>query len=331
MNKKELYQEAENIVSKRRQDAKINLENKKNEIYSKIPIIRQYEYSLANDMVELTKLILEKKKDKNQMLYEIRDKNLKTQENIKNELIKNGYPENYLDEEYTCKLCNDTGEHNGVRCACIHDIIKKLSTENFNKTTGIRLCDFDDFNIGYYSANEYTLGNISDREHMKSIYRFCMQYADTFKETSPSIVMLGNTGLGKTHLSLSIAKKVLEKGFSVVYGSAHDYFTRIQNENFGRSKSSESTMDVIKNADLFILDDLGSEYDNPINTPVFYNIVNTRLNFNKPIIINTNLDIKQIRKRYEDRVLSRLMGECKTLQFVGKDIRQIKSNLTNIR
>lgn len=325
MNKKELFEKAENIIDKRRQLAKTQAQDRRVEIYQKLPIIKKYERDLSNDMIDITKLILEKKENSSSMLHRIKEKNLQTQRNIKEELVRNGYPENYLDEDYVCKLCDDTGVYQGERCSCVYDVIKKIATEDFNKTTGIRLCDFSEFNIGYYSNIERTLGDITDREHMTNIYRFCYHYAETFKSNSPSIVMLGNTGLGKTLLSLSIAKKVLEKGYTVVYGSSQDYFTRIQNENFGKIKANESTMDIIKEADLFILDDLGSEYETSFNSSIFYNIINTRLNFDKPIIVNTNLNLQEIRSRYEDRVLSRLMGQCKTLQFVGKDIRQLKN------
>lgn len=325
MNKKELFEKAENVIDRRRQIAKTQAEDRRAEIYEKIPVIRKYERDLANDMVDITKLILEKRKESSSMLYEIRDKNLQTQQKIKNELIINGYPEDYLDEKFTCNLCNDTGIYNGERCSCVYEVIKKIATDDFNKNTGIKLCDFNEFDTSYYSNTESTLVNITDRQHMANIYRFCYQYADTFKVNSPSIVMLGNTGLGKTLLSLAIAKKVLEKGYTVVYGSSQDYFTRIQNENFGKSKFNESTMDIIKEADLFILDDLGAEYETSFNSSIFYNIINTRLNFDKPIIVNTNLNLQEIRNRYEDRVLSRLMGQCKTLQFVGKDIRQLKN------
>lgn len=325
MNKNELYQEAENVINQRYQMAKIQSEERRREIYQKIPIIKQYERDLSNDMIHLTKIILEKKEDYKTSLYQIRDRNLKTQNEIKNELLKHGYPENYLEDEYTCKLCNDTGVYKGERCKCVYDVVRKILTENFNKTTGIKLCDFSVFDINYYSNADSTLGNVTDRQHMISIYRFCYQYAQTFKQDSPSIVMIGNTGLGKTLLSRAIAKKVLEKGYVVVYGSSQDYFTRIRSESFDKTKSQQSTMDMIKEADLFILDDLGSEYTSSFNTAIFYNIINTRLNLDKPIIVNTNLKLQEIRNRYEDRVLSRFMGQCKTLQFVGKDIRQLKN------
>ncbi len=46
--------------------------------------------------------------------------------------------------------------------------------------------------------------------------------------------MYGETGLGKTHLSLAIANEVIKKGFSVVYDSAQNLFTRLEKERFGR-------------------------------------------------------------------------------------------------
>ncbi|MFR1992942.1 MAG: ATP-binding protein [Eubacterium sp.] len=45
---------------------------------------------------------------------------------------------------------------------------------------------------------------------------------------------MGGTGLGKTHLSLAIANVAINKGYSVIYGTAQNILGDLQNENFGR-------------------------------------------------------------------------------------------------
>ncbi|MBR6242682.1 MAG: DNA replication protein DnaC, partial [Ruminococcus sp.] len=55
------------------------------------------------------------------------------------------------------------------------------------------------------------------------------------------------------------------------------------------------------------------------------NIINTRLNAKRPVIINTNLNIEGIRRRYEERVVSRITA-YKCFEFRGKDVRLQISN-----
>ena len=73
-----------------------------------------------------------------------------------------------------------------------------------------------------------------------------------------------------------------------------------------------------------IIDDLGAEFSTSFTVSVFYNIVNNRMLTGKPTIISTNLTPAQLEKRYSRRVTSRLISEYQALNFVGKDIRQLK-------
>ena len=110
--------------------------------------------------------------------------------------------------------------------------------------------------------------------------------------------MTGGTGLGKTHLSLSIAKKVIEKNYSVVYGSVPDLLRRIENAHFNKSEDETEVINTLKECDL----------------------INSRTGYGKPTIVYTNLSGAELKKRYSDRIVSRLYS-MKTLVFSGEDIR----------
>ena len=158
---------------------------------------------------------------------------------------------------------------------------------------------------------------------MKRILEFTRNYAENFTPSSGSILMFGGTGLGKTHLSLAIANKVLEKGYSVVYDSIINILRTIEKEHFSRDHSSEMT-DLILSSELLIIDDLGTEYETQFYNSTVYNIINSRINSSRPTIINTNLDYAGINKRYEARVVSRLTTIYSCLEFKGEDIRMQK-------
>ena len=75
-------------------------------------------------------------------------------------------------------------------------------------------------------------------------------------------------------------------------------------------------------ADLLILDDLGTEYVVPHTISVLYQIVNTRLCSKRPTVYTTNIVTQQLMNaRYTEKVTSRLLGSCELLQFYGEDVR----------
>ena len=77
--------------------------------------------------------------------------------------------------------------------------------------------------------------------------------------------------------------------------------------------------------DLLILDDLGMEFSSPFYVSCLYNLINTRMLADLPTIISTNLNQSQMQERYGDAITSRITGSFNPIVFLGKDIRQIKS------
>ena len=136
--------------------------------------------------------------------------------------------------------------------------------------------------------------------------------------------MQGETGLGKTHLSLAIAGEVISKGYNVLYNSAQNIFNELQRERFGKSDTNGAFEAMVLECDLLIIDDLGAEFSTQFTNAALYNIINTRINTGLPTIISTNLTFKNIEDVYTRRISSRLIGEYTSLFFLGKDIRQIK-------
>ena len=104
---------------------------------------------------------------------------------------------------------------------------------------------------------------------MAMVKNYCAAYArdfliDRYRRTAPpSLLFLGNTGLGKTHLSLAIAGQVIEKGYGVVYGSAQNLLGKLEKEKFSfntQDEDQQSYLSLVLECDLLILDDLGTEF-----------------------------------------------------------------------
>lgn len=316
----EIFDKAQAILTNRRMRAVSENEERIREINAKLPQIREVNEVLYNTGKELISIISSGENDVSERIEQLKQYNLGAQDMSRRILAENGYPEDYLDIHYTCSECSDTG-YNGSRfCDCLKTLCGKLSADELNKSSQLELSSFDSFSLSYYKDDNYF--------QMKKNLEYVKYYAESFTPASKSILMFGATGLGKTHLSLAIAKKVLEKGYSVIYDSAINILRNIEKEHFSHDHSSHM-IDLVMNTDLLIMDDMGTEYETPFYNATVYNIINTRLNRGKPSIISTNLDFSGIERRYDKRVVSRIVSMYSCLEFKGEDVRLQIRKCTN--
>lgn len=90
---------------------------------------------------------------------------------------------------------------------------------------------------------------------------------------------------------------------------------------FGKNNVSKDFLNNVLNADLLIIDDLGTESINNIKFTELFNIINTRILNNKKTIISTNLSIQNLFSIYDERIVSRIVGYYNICKFFGDDIR----------
>jgi DNA replication protein DnaC len=192
-----------------------------------------------------------------------------------------------------------------------------------SKMTPLELSSFEDFDLNYYPKRSEN--GKSPYDTMCDVYNRCKSYASNFDNDSVSLYFCGRTGLGKTHLSLAIANEVIKKGYNVVYGSVINFLNKLEREKFGRADSFE-TEDVLINADLLILDDLGAEFSSAVAMSSLYNIINSRIARGVPTIISSNLSFDELKSRYPESIVSRIIGTFVAVIFTGDDIRQIMND-----
>jgi DNA replication protein DnaC len=175
---------------------------------------------------------------------------------------------------------------------------------------------FDNFSADYY-ANPAEMKRVCD-----GLRRFAEGFSgDTYK----NFLFMGGTGLGKTHLSTSVAAKVVERGFDVQYVSACSMISEFEAKRFGYRETKDSAnVERYYSSDLLIIDDFGTEISNQFTISCLYDVINTRMISGKSTVINTNLGKNEIKERYGDRITSRLFGEYLPIIFSGTDIREQK-------
>ena len=318
MNKYEQFQEAMRIIQGRRTGANALAEQRTQEVNDRFPQIREINSRLSDTAMELFRVI-RAGEDAQAKIEQIRRRNLEGQRIVRQMLVANGLPEDYLELHYTCPKCDDTGYVNGGYCDCLKRELGRLAVEEMNRHAQVKLCSFESFSLKYYRNDPACY------ETMSRILAFCKRYAEQFDLHAPSLLLSGNTGLGKTHLSLAIASEVMQKGYGVLYDSVINLLRRVEREHFGKAEDNADTLELLLSCELLILDDLGAEFDSSFYVSTVYNIINTRLNCGLPTIISTNLTHEQVQRRYEDRIVSRLFATYTGLHFVGTDVRLQKA------
>lgn len=308
--------DAKEIIRRRSAAAEMKADQMKHYVEQQEPELKTINEELGKTNVRLIQLMVKQGPESRLELSNLENRNRLLMAR-REELLKNlGLTGKDLEPQYTCPVCEDTGVTDGHYCDCLKKLVRKMQAEEFFKSAPLSECSFDNFNLDYYGP---------EKEHMIQIYEYCKCWAEDFGLYSPNVLMIGRTGLGKTHLSISMAKMVMEKGYSVVYGSTPQILSQMNAEYFGRLPKGASPLDHFTDCDLLILDDLGTEYrQQTFTTSAIYNLINTRYMLKKPTIINTNLSIEEIKEDYSERIVSRLIGGYTPLYFLGQDIRQLK-------
>lgn len=212
---------------------------------------------------------------------------------------------------YSCPVCEDQGYKDGHMCKCLKNEINKIlvresgfgSLEDFAKTK------FDIF---------------KNSEYMKKVYAKMQEWCHS-KFDKNIVYLSGGTGVGKTHLIKCMANELIGRGKLVVLTSAF-----AMNQDFLKSYSTRdleeknNLLDKYLDCEVLFIDDLGSEFvQKGITTTYLYQIFNERKIKHKPTVITSNLDLKDLRDYYDERISSRIIDRRTSICLLidGDDLR----------
>lgn len=312
------YAAAHRKLSERREENRRIEEQRREEVLKRLPEYAKLEAALAENAAKIVPIIIARKEDTTKEIADLRDKSMQINGEIKLLLAREGFPADYLEPVYTCPICLDKGTKDGRWCGCFMREVYAAASRELNEQSPMKLSRFEDFMLSFYSDEVIPKFKRSARKIMTDNYNNCREYAEGFDGTGKGILMMGPTGLGKTHLSLSIANRVIERGYSAIYGSVPELLRMLNNEQFGRS--DKDTMSLLTGCELLILDDLGAENNSDYSVSLLYEIINARVNRSIPMIVSTNFEGTELKTRYNDRICSRLL-DMKMMLFVGSDNR----------
>lgn len=165
----------------------------------------------------------------------------------------------------------------------------------------------------------------------KKMFEIGKRYADNFqkcKDENIGLLIYGPPGNGKTFLSACITNELIKKLTPVVCVSVIGLLQRIQ-KTFSKFEKEgvETVLSSLDNAELLILDDLGTEKMSDWSISVIYQIIDSRARLKKPLIITTNIDLEEIKERYDRRTYDRIIELCTQIKNEGSSIRQTKGKI----
>nr|WP_289706853.1 ATP-binding protein [Enterocloster clostridioformis] len=300
------------------------LEERRKEIYARLPVVKQLEAEIAERSVACAKKLLEGDKGVLDRLKEdLRD--LREQKAL---IIRAaGYPDDYLELHYRCPDCRDTGLVDGRKCHCFLQAQMKLLHAQSNLEDVLERENFKALNYEYYDDTEILpqLG-ITNAAYMRRVVAGCKEFVRDFDKKHDNLLFTGSTGVGKTFLTNCIARELMDDFHSVIYLTASDLFDVFSRNKFDYD-NPEDMRDMyrfILDCDLLIIDDLGTELNNSFTSSQLFYCINERMNMSRSTIISTNLTLARLRDSYTDRVTSRIMSGYRIIPLYGGDIRLLK-------
>ncbi len=240
-------------------------------------------------------------------------------------LERHGYDARFLDALYSCPLCRDTGYSGSPRkklCACV--------IERYNALVNGRILSdqsqsFERYDDMVFPDSPLPGTDVTQRAYMRAVRARCEEYAEALPCAGVlNLLLYGGSGLGKTFLLRSIGVRAVQRGIATLACTSNTLLNRIRKAYFSRDAQDE---EYYLNVPLLLIDDLGTEplWEN-ITIEQLFALVDERLDAGLHTAISTNLSLKELKSRYTERIMSRLMDErkCRILQFMGEDIRSRK-------
>jgi DNA replication protein DnaC len=138
----------------------------------------------------------------------------------------------------------------------------------------------------------------------------------------PSLLLLGATGVGKTHEAYGAMRELAVTGVRGEWAvtTAADLYAALRPRH---GVDSEAEFRRYRDARLLLIDDLGAERKpTEFTEEINFRLINHRYEHHLPTLMTSNVDPKELAGRLGDRVVSRLAEMCQRVPMKGNDRRR---------
>jgi len=192
-------------------------------------------------------------------------------------------------------------------------ILSRLQSINISKIYSLKTdAQHNKFDLGFIEPKLLynmtfekfnTKGNFATKQQkytIESAYKACEIYAEN---PEGWLTLYGETGVGKTHLAISISNRRIELGDSPFFTFVPELLDYLRQAFDPKSEISyEDRFDAVKKTPLLILDDLGKERSSQWAVEKLYQIIVYRHNAQLPTIITSMLEFEDILDPITSRV-----------------------------
>ena len=191
----------------------------------------------------------------------------------------------------SCPQCGGTGwritEREGISSADRCDCVKASRPQRVEEGAGIPL------NYREKSFDNFVLpsDNPTARSGLTTVMLQVKNFVREFPSADrPGLLIVGDTGTGKTHLAVAALRALIARGFDGVFFDYQQLFEKIRAGYDEASGSSDrEAYRMALDAEILLLDDLGAHRYKEWVEDTITSIITYRCNNRKPLIATTNL------------------------------------------
>jgi DNA replication protein DnaC len=218
-------------------------------------------------------------------------------------------------------------------------------------------CDFENYETDNEIENTSREQSAAWNRSLAQAKLVVQKFASEFPlNNEQGLLLMGPCGVGKTHLAVAALKEIVLRGHSGLFYDYRELLKQIQDSYNAESQSTEmSVLEPVLQAEILVLDDVGSSKPSLWALETVGHILNTRYNEKRVTLLTTNyldtdaadagtapanprvigMRAPQIEDSLTDRVgkriRSRLYEMCRTVEISAPDYRKEIRNLSRGR